>query len=28
LVVTGDVDAITLFDFGLRILETWRQNGR
>jgi hypothetical protein len=28
LVVTGDIDAITLFDFGLRILETWRQNGR
>jgi len=28
LVVTGDVDAITLFDFGLRILETWRQSGR
>lgn len=28
LAITGDIDAITLFDFGLRILETWRQNGR
>ena len=26
--VTGDIDAITLFDFGLRILENWRQNRR
>lgn len=26
--VTGDVDSITLWDFGLRVLEVWRQNGR
>jgi hypothetical protein len=26
--VTGDIDAITLLDFGLRILENWRQNGK
>jgi peptidoglycan/xylan/chitin deacetylase (PgdA/CDA1 family) len=24
--VTGDIDAITLIDFGLRILENWKQN--
>jgi peptidoglycan/xylan/chitin deacetylase (PgdA/CDA1 family) len=28
LTITGDIDAITLIDFGLRLFETWRQNGR
>lgn len=26
--VTGDIDSITLWDFGLRIFENWRQNRR
>jgi peptidoglycan/xylan/chitin deacetylase (PgdA/CDA1 family) len=28
LAVTGDIDSITLFDFAMRVLEVWRQNGR
>jgi peptidoglycan/xylan/chitin deacetylase (PgdA/CDA1 family) len=27
LAVTGDIDAVTLFDFAMRLLEIWQQNG-